>query len=358
MQKQKKKLILRRKNKKNMENNIKTDELQPQQNFILYTTPNGDVKLEVFLQDETLWLTQKMMAELFGVKEHTVTYHLKKIFNSGELIEQVTTRKIRAVRNEGKRKVLRDIDFYNLDVIISVGYRVNSGRATQFRIWATQVLKEYIIKGFAMNDNRLKQGDKTFGKNYFRELLERVRSIRTSERRIYQQITDIFAECSIDYNPNSEITRNFYAMIQNKFHFAITKQTAAEIIYVKADKSQPFMGLSTWKNAPNGRILPSDVTIAKNYLPENEIKKLERTISGFFDYIENVIERENILTMNDMVLNVDAFLNFNKFKILKGKSKISKKEADNKALHEYSEYNKRQPIESDFDKEIKRYLKE
>jgi len=333
-------------------------EFQSQRNFILYTTTNGDVKLEVYIEDETLWLTQKMMAELFGVKENTITYHLKEIFESGELIELATTRKIRVVRDEGKRKVSREIDFYNLDVVISVGYRVNSGRATQFRIWATQVLKEYIIKGFSMNDARLKQGDKAFGKDYFRELLERVRSIRTSERRIYQQITDIFAECSIDYDPNSETTRNFYAMVQNKFHFAITKQTAAEIIFDNADKSLPFMGLSTWKNAPKGRILPSDVTIAKNYLKENEIKKLERTISGFFDYIENVIENENQLTMNDMAMNVDGFLTFNKFVVLKGKGKISKKEADEKALNEYSEFNKNQHIESDFDKEIKRYLKE
>lgn len=333
-------------------------ELQPQQNFILYTTPNGDVKLEVFVQDETLWLTQKMMSELFGVKEHTITYHLKEIFESEELIEQATTRKIRVVRNEGKRTVSRDIDFYNLDVVISVGYRVNSSRATQFRIWATQVLKEYIIKGFAMNDTRLKQGGKTFGKDYFRELLERVRSIRTSERRIYQQITDIFAECSIDYDPNSELTRSFYAMVQNKFHYAIAKQTAAEIIFDKADKSKPFMGLLTWKNAPKGRILSSDVTIAKNYLTEKEIKKLERTVSGFFDYIENIIENENRLTMYDMGLNVDNFLKFNKFEILKGKGIISKKDADEKALNEYSAYNKNQPIESDFDKEIKKYLKE
>jgi hypothetical protein len=269
-----------------------------------------------------------------------------------------TTRKIRVVRNEGNREVTRDIDFYNLDAIISVGYRVNSGRATQFRIWATQVLKEYIIKGFAMNDVRLKQGDKAFGKDYFRELLERVRSIRTSERRIYQQITDIFAECSIDYDPKSEITRDFYASVQNKFHYAITKQTAAEIIYHKADKAEPFMGLTTWKNAPAGRVLPSDVTIAKNYLSEKEIKKLERTITGFFDYIENVIENESPLTMSDMIVNVDNFLNFNKFEILKDKGKISKKEADEKALHEYSEYNKTQPIESDFDKMIKNLEKE
>ena len=328
-----------------------------QQSFLLYTTPNGDISLEVTIQNETLWLSQKMMAELFGVKEHTITYHLKEIFETQELIELTTTRKIRVVQKEGSRNVTRNIDFYNLDVIISVGYRVNSTKATQFRIWATQVLKEYIIKGFAMNDSRLKQGDKIFGKDFFKELLERVRSIRTSERRIYQQITDIFAECSIDYNPNSEITRNFYALVQNKFHFAISKQTAAEIIFEKANNKEPYMGLSTWKNAPNGRILCSDVTIAKNYLAENEIKKLERTISGFFDYIENVIEHEQTITMEEMVQNVDNFLHFNKFEVLQHKGKISKKDADKKALEEYSEFNKKQTIISDFDKEVNKYLK-
>jgi hypothetical protein len=337
---------------------MKDNDLHPAEKFILYTTPNGDVKLEVFIQDETIWLSQKMMAELFGVKEHTITYHLKEIYDSGELIEMATTRKIRVVRNEGNRQVARDIDFYNLDAIISVGYRVNSSKATQFRIWATQVLKEYIIKGFAMNDARLKQGEKAFGKDYFRELLERVRSIRTSERRIYQQITDIFAECSIDYDPNSEVTHNFYATVQNKFHYAITKQTAAEIIYHKANKAEPFMGLTTWKNSPTGRVLPSDVTIAKNYLSEKEIKKLERTITGFFDYIENVIENETPLNMNDMITNVDSFLNFNKFGVLKGKGNVSKKEADEKALKEYAAYNKTQPIISDFDKIAKRLERE
>jgi hypothetical protein len=330
------------------------NELQPSKNFILYTTPNGEVKLEVFIQDETLWLTQKAIAALLGVESHTITYHLKEIYKSNELQVEATTRKIRAVQLEGGREVTRELDFYNLDAIISVGYRVNSSKATQFRIWATQVLKEYIIKGFAMNDARLKQGDKAFGKDYFRELLERVRSIRTSERRIYQQITDVFAECSIDYDPNSEITHLFYATVQNKFHYAITKHTAAEIIFDKANNSQPFMGLSIWKNAPAGRILPTDVIVAKNYLTEKEIKKLERTITGFFDYIENVIENENALTMNDMIVNVDSFLNFNKFEVLKDKGKISKKEADEKALKEYSEYNKNQPIESDFDKIVKK----
>jgi len=330
------------------------NELQPTKNFVLYTTPNGEVKLEVFIQDETLWLTQKAIATLLGVEVPAISKHLNNIYDSGELVKEATISILETVQMEGTRQVKRKVEYYNLDVIISVGYRVNSSKATQFRIWATQVLKEYIIKGFAMNDARLKQGDKAFEKDYFRELLERVRSIRTSERRIYQQITDIFAECSIDYDLNSEITHNFYATVQNKFHFAITKHTAAEIIFDKAEHSQPFMGLSTWKNAPTGRILPSDVVVAKNYLTEKEIKKLERTITGFFDYIENVIENENTLTMSDMSVNVDRFLNFNKFEILKGKGKISKKEADEKALKEYSEYNKIQPLESDFDKIVKK----
>jgi len=330
------------------------NELQSTKNFVLYTTPNGEVKLEVFIQDETLWLTQKAIATLLGVEVPAISKHLNNIYDSGELVKEATISILETVQMEGSRQVKRKVEYYNLDVIISVGYRVNSSKATQFRIWATQVLKEYIIKGFAMNDARLKHGDKAFGKDYFRELLERVRSIRTSERRIYQQITDIFAECSIDYDPNSEITHNFYATVQNKFHYAITKHTAAELIFDKAEHSQPFMGLSTWKNAPAGRILPSDVVVAKNYLTEKEIKKLERTITGFFDYIENVIENENALTMNNMIANVDSFLNFNKFEVLKGKGKMSKKEADEKALNEYSEYNKIQPIESDFDKIVKK----
>lgn len=327
------------------------NELQPTKNFVLYTTPNGEVKLEVFIQDETLWLTQKAIATLLGVEVPAISKHLKNIFTTGELDENSVVSILETTASDGKNYKTA---FYNLDAIISVGYRVNSSKATQFRIWATQVLKEYIIKGFAMNDARLKHGNNAFGKDYFRELLERVRSIRTSERRIYQQITDIFAECSIDYDPNSEITHNFYATVQNKFHYAITKHTAAEIIFEKAEHSQPFMGLSTWKNAPAGRILPSDVIVAKNYLTEKEIKKLERTITGFFDYIENVIENENTLTMNNMIANVDSFLNFNKFEVLKGKGKMSKKEADEKALNEYSEYNKIQPIESDFDKIVKK----
>ncbi|MCE2928102.1 MAG: virulence RhuM family protein [Candidatus Caenarcaniphilales bacterium] len=324
--------------------------------FILYTAPDGQVKLNVFLQEETLWLTQKMMAELFDVEAHTITYHIGEIYKSDELEESSTYRKIRVVQTEGKREVSRELDFYNLDMIIAVGYRVNSHKATRFRIWATNILKEYIIKGFVLDDERLKQGEKTFKKDYFRELLERIRSIRTSERRIYQQITDIFAECSIDYDPRSETTKEFFATVQNRFHYAITGHTAAEIIYDKADKEKPYMGLSTWKNAPEGRILISDVTIAKNYLSEKEIKKLERTISSFFDYIENLIDNEQAFTMIEFASSVDEFLNFNKYTILDGNGTISKKQADDKALAEYSEYNKNQIIESDFDRATKKIL--
>lgn len=321
--------------------------------FILYTAIDGKVKLEVFLENETLWLTQKMMAELFEVEVNTINYHLKEIFKSGELEENSVIRKIRITAADGKKYLTT---FYNLDVIISVGYRVNSIRATQFRTWATKVLREYIIKGFVLDDERLKQGKKVFGKDYFKELLERVRSIRASERRIYQQITDIFAECSIDYDPHSETTREFFATVQNKFHFAITGQTAAEIIYKKAAIDKPFMGLTTWKNAPKGRILASDVVVAKNYLKEKEIKKLERTISGFFDYIENIIENRQTFTMQQFAESVGRFLSFNEYKILPGKGKISKKQAGKRALAEYTEYNKTQPIESDFDREIKKMI--
>ena len=322
--------------------------------FVLYKTENGNVKLEIFLEEESLWLSQKMMAELFEVEVNTINYHIKDVYASMELDEEATTRKFRIVQKEGNRDVNRDVLFYNLDMIIAVGYRVNSKRATQFRIWATSVLKEYITKGFAVDDERLKQGKKFFEKDYFKELIEKVRSIRASERRIYQQITDIFAECSIDYDPNSKTTKDFFATVQNKFHFAITGQTAGEIIYTKADKNKEYMGLTTWKNAPKGRILSSDVTIAKNYLSEDEIKKLERTISAFFDYIENIIERRQSFTMEEFAKSVEKFLEFNEYKILEGKGKISKDEADKKAVEEYREYNKNQPIESDFDKDIKR----
>ena len=325
-------------------------------NFILYTAADGEVKLGVFVSDETLWLSQKNMAELFDVDVRTVNAHLKNIFNEGELIEDSTIRDFRIVQKEGNREVSREVAFYNLDAIIAVGYRVNSRRATQFRIWATNVLKEFIIKGFVLDDERLKQGEHTFKEDFFKELLERVRSIRASERRIYQQITDIFAECSIDYDPKSKTTKEFFATVQNRFHYAITGQTAAEIIYQKANSKEPFMGLSTWKNAPEGRVLASDVTVAKNYLSEKEIKKLERTISGFFDYIENIIENRQTFTMIEFAESVNKFLDFNEYKILQGNGTVSKTVAEEKALGEYQEYNKFQLIESDFDKSVKKLM--
>lgn len=323
-----------------------------QQKFILYSLPNNQVGINVLLQDETIWLTQKNMAELFGVEVQTINYHLAEIYQSCELDDRATIRKFRIVQNEGSRQVNREIAHYNLDAIISVGYRVNSIQATQFRIWATQTLKEFIIKGFVLDDERLKQGNKLFGKDYFRDLLERVRSIRASERRIYQQVTDIFAECCIDYNANSEITKNFYAMMQNKFHYAITGKTAAEIIYQSADHNKENMGLTTWKNAPAGRVIKSDVSVAKNYLSEKEIKQLERAVSSYFDYIEGIIERQQELTMEKFAQSVDKFLTFNEYTILENKGRISSNQAENKANLEYDEFNKTQKILSDFDKFI------
>lgn len=322
-------------------------------NFILYTAPNGSIKIEAFIQGETIWLTQQKIADLFDVDRTVVTKHLKNIFQENELLKEATSAKFAQVQTESDREVKRNIEYYNLDAIISVGYRVNSSKATQFRIWATNTLKEYIIKGYAMDDERLKQGTSTFDKDYFKELLDRVRSIRTSERRIYQQITDIFAECSIDYNPKAEVTKNFYATIQNKFHFAITGKTAAEIIYIKADSSKPQMGLTTFKNSPNGRILKLDTAIAKNYLEEKEIKQLERTVSGYFDYIENLIERRNTFTMAALAESVNKFLSFNEYKVLEGLGTISHQQAINRASNEYDNFNKTQKINSDFDKQIK-----
>jgi hypothetical protein len=325
-----------------------------QNNFLIYSTPNNNVRVDVFVQDETVWLTQKSLAELFDTSTQNITTHLKNIYEDAELQEDATCKEILQVQIEGTREVSRKTKFYNLDAIISVGYRVNSSKATQFRIWATQTLKEYIIKGFVLDDNRLKQGQTLFGKDYFKELLRRVRSIRASERRIYQQVTDIFAECSIDYDKNSEITKNFYAMVQNKFHFAITGKTAAEIIHQLADKKKDNMGLTTWKNAPDGRIIKTDVIVAKNYLQEKEISQLERTVTGYFDYIEGLIERENTFTMEQLADSVNKFLTFNEYKILQGKGKISKLQADKKAIKEYDDFNKTQKIISDFDKEIKK----
>jgi len=325
--------------------------------FLLYSSPEGDIRLEVFLHDENVWLTINKMVDLFDTTKQNISYHLQNIYSDLELAKNATVKEILTIQNEGGREVKRTLEYYNLDAIIAVGYRVNSKQATHFRIWATQMLKDFIIKGFAMDDERLKQGTTLFGTDYFKELLERVRSIRSSERRIYQQITDIFAECSIDYDRESEITKNFYAMVQNKFHFAIAGKTAAEIIYTEANKSKPNMGLTTWKNSPEGRILKSDVTVAKNYLQEDEIRRLERTVSGFFDYIENVIENRKALKMEDLAESVDKFLSFNEYKILDGKGSISHDKATQKAMAEYNEFNKTQKIESDFDKEIKRILK-
>jgi len=323
--------------------------------FILYQLPDEEGKVQVIIKDETIWATQKAMAQLFGVGVPAISKHLKNIFETEELNKDTTVSKMEIVVNRGFRgEIMEQVEFYSLDAVIAVGYRVSSLRATKFRIWATKILNEYIRKGFVLDDNRMKQGEQIFGKDYFRELLERVRSIRASERRIWQQITDIYAECSIDYDKNALTTRDFYAMIQNRFHYAITGQTAAEIIYTNADHQKTNMGLTTWKNAPDGRILKSDVTIAKNYLSENEIRRLERAVSGFFDYIEDLIENENTFNMSQFSESVNAFLTFRKFKILPNKGSISKEEADAKAEREYSIFNKTQPIISDFDKEIKR----
>ena len=317
--------------------------------FLIYSTPEENVLVDVVVKDENIWVTQKAMAELFGVKVPAISKHLKNIFEEGELQQESTISKMETVQNEGTRNIKRLVDFYNLDAIISVGYRVNSHKATKFRIWATQILKEYMQKGFAMDDERLKQGKTFFGKDYFRELLERVRSIRASERRIWQQITDIFAECSIDYDEKSPITHQFYATVQNKFHYAITKQTAAEIVYNNADHTKENMGLTTWKNAPDGRILKSDVTIAKNYLSEKEIRQLERAVTGYFDYIEDLIERENTFNMEQFSASINEFLSFRRYDILPDKGKVSHKEAVAKAHAEYDIFNKTQRIVSDFD---------
>jgi len=326
--------------------------------FLLYTTPNGDTKVEVFFHNENIWLPQKRIAELFGKGRSTITEHLQNIFDEGELQEELVSRDFRHTTQhgaiEGKTQT-NSVKFYNLDAILSVGYRVNSAQATQFRIWASKILKAYILKGFVMDDNRLKNGQ-YFGKDYFQELLERVRSIRTSERRIYLQITDIFSECSIDYDKTSKTSKDFFAIVQNKFHFAITGNTAAEIIYKKVDAKKEKMGLLSWKNSPKGRILKSDTTIAKNYLEESEIKKLERTIASYFDYIERMIETRTTFTMSGLAESINEFLQFNKYEVLEGKGEISHKKAEQKAFTEYDKFNKTQKINSDFEQEIKKML--
>lgn len=321
--------------------------------FLLYNMPDADGKVQVVIKDETLWCTQKAMAQLFGVGVPAISKHLKNIFEEGELVADSVISKMETTAADGKNYTTT---YYSLDAIIAVGYRVSSLKATRFRQWATKILNEYIKKGFAMDDERLKQGTAVFGKDYFRELLERVRSIRTSERRIWQQITDIYAECSTDYDKNSPTTRDFYAMIQNRFHFAITGQTAAEVIYSKADHTKDHMGLTTWKNAPDGRVLKSDVSIAKNFLQEKEIRQLERAVTGFFDYIEDLIERENTFNMAQFSASVNEFLTFRRYQILPDKGKISAAQAKKKAEEEYDIFNKTQHIDSDFDKEIRGLL--
>lgn len=327
--------------------------------FLLYNMPDADGKVQVVIKEETLWCTQKAMAQLFGVGVPAISKHLKNIFEEGELSREVVVSKMEITTQHGAiedKMQTHSVDFYHLDAIIAVGYRVSSLKATRFRQWATKILNEYIRKGFAMDDERLKQGTAVFGKDYFRELLERVRSIRTSERRVWQQITDIYAECSTDYDKNSPTTKDFYAMIQNRFHYAITGQTAAEIIYTKADHAKKNMGLTTWKHAPDGRVLKSDVSIAKNYLQEKEIHQLERAVSSYFDYIENQIERHNVFNMKQFAASVNKFLTFNDYKILPDKGKISAAQAKKKAEEEYDIFNKTQRIDSDFDKEVRRML--
>jgi len=330
----------------------------PQHNdIIFYSTPTGNVKIEVIFNDETFWLTQKRMAELFGVESHTITYHLKEIYKTGELDESATTRKIRVVQKEGNRDVSRDIDFYNLDAIIAVGYRVNSYQATQFRIWATKTLREFIIKGFVLDDERLKQG-KRFGKDYFDELLERIREIRASERRFYLKITDIYEQCSFDYNKDAEITQKFFKTVQNKLHFAISGKTAAQIIAERASADKPNMGLQTWKNAPSGKVLKGDIGIAKNYLIEKEIKELERVVTMYLDFAELQASRQIAMKMADWVTRLDAFLQFNEYQILKDAGKVSHEVAMKLAEKEYSKFRVIQDrnFESDFDKEVKKII--
>ncbi len=324
--------------------------------FLIYNSAEENISVNAIIKDESIWLSQKAMAELFGCSADNVSLHLKNIYREGELEESSTSEVFSVVQAEGTRKVERSLKFYNLDAIISVGYRINSRRATQFRIWATSILREYMTKGFVLDDERLKQGKAAFGHDYFRELLERVRSIRASERRIWQQVTDIFAECSIDYDKDSPVTHDFYSMVQNKFHYAITGHTAAEIIYANADHTKDHMGLTTWKNAPDGRILKSDVSIAKNYLTEKQIRQLERTVSGYFDYIEDLIERENTFTMEEFATSINEFLSFRRYDIMKDKGQISGRTARLKAESEYDIFNKTQKIESDFDRSVKELI--
>lgn len=331
-------------------------EQNPQEsNIIFYTTPDHQIKVDVYFLDETFWLNQKRLGELFGVEVPTINYHLKEIFTSGELDEAATIRKIRIVQQEGTRQVSREVEFYNLDAIIAVGYRVNSFQATQFRIWATSTLRQFIVKGFVLDDERLKQGHH-FGKDYFDELLERIREIRASERRFYQKITDIYAECSIDYDPKASLTRQFYQTVQNKLHWAITGKTAAELVAGRVSAGKPNMGLTTWKNAPSGKILKSDVLVAKNYLSEAEMKSLNRIVTMYLDFAELQAERQVLMTMEDWVVKLDAFLQFNDFQILRDAGKVSSEVAKKLAEGEYEKFRVVQDREytSDFDKEVEK----
>lgn len=332
-----------------------TDHTPQEGELILYRTADDTVRLEVLYEGETFWLDQRRMAELFGVDVRTVNEHLRNIYDSGELSEAATLRKIRMVRTEGTREVARDITFYNLDAIISVGYRVNSAQATQFRIWATQTLREFIIKGFVLDDERLKL-NKRFGKDYFDELLERIREIRASERRFYLKIADIYEQCSIDYDKHAETTQTFFKTVQNKLHWAVTGKTAAELIAERADAGKPSMGLTTWKNAPNGKILKSDVSVAKNYLIEREIKELERIVSMYLDYAENQAARQIPMKMADWVAKLDAFLQFNEYEVLANAGKVSAEVGKRLAEEQYDEFRVRQDreFESDFEAEVKR----
>ena len=322
--------------------------------FLLYTTPEGSVHVDVLFQDETAWLTQKRLAELFGVEVNTINYHIKEVFENAELKENSVIRKFRITASDGKSYKTQ---FYNLDMIISVGYRVNSEQATRFRIWATRTLREYIVKGFAIDDERLKNGHH-FGKDYFDELLEKIREIQASERRFYQKITDIYAQCSIDYDKDAEITEMFYKTVQNKLHFAITGHTASELIAERAQNAEPNMGLSIWKNAPQGKILKTDVSIAKNYLKEKELSKLNRIVSMYLDYAENQAKKEQRMTMRDWADKLDAFLGFNEYEILNNPGKVSHEVALRLAEKEYEKFRvtQDQSFESDFDQETKKYL--
>ena len=336
---------------------VAKDIIPQESDFLLYTTPGGDVRVDVLFYGDTVWLTQKRMAEVFGVDIRTINEHVQNIYKSQELGSEATIRNFRIVQKEGEREVNREIEFYNLDVIIAVGYRVNSERAVKFRIWATQTLRNYIVKGYAIDDIRLKNGGH-FGKDYFDELLEKIREIRASERRFYQKITDLYAEASVDYDPKSEITQKFFKTVQNKLHWAITGHTAAELVAGRADSEKYKMGLLAWKNSPNGKILKTDVSVAKNYLAQKEMSELNRVVSMYLDYAENQAKKQRAMKMGEWVEKLDAFLRFNEYEILDNPGKVSHEVAKELAEKEYDRYRVVQDQEfiSDFDQETKKYF--